>query len=181
MIRLMSIGFALTVSIVAFAQTSTIPPGPSVLVFDGQYHIAGCSKLKGQSPKTMSLADAIRAGIGPCDVCAPNDHDNAIRSFVVNYTVAISREMEPARLAAAAERRRLADEAAAVERKRTEAAAAAAAAEGKRRADAAAAERAGERKRVEAAAVAERKRKEAEPLVRVTELQARAVLVGSAA
>src|SRR5262249_60869954 len=88
------------------SQPNGIPPGPSVVVSDNQYHLANCSTLTGQSGKTMSLADAIRAGAGPCPVCSPSDHNSEIKSFVINYTMAISRETEPARRAAAAERAR---------------------------------------------------------------------------
>lgn len=101
--RFALVALALTFSIVVLAQ---VPAGPSVLVLGGEYHVATCPKLNGQSPTTMSLADAMRAESGPCRVCAPNDHDPAIKTFVVNYAVAISRELEPARRAAAAAERK---------------------------------------------------------------------------
>ena len=143
----------------ALAQKSAIPPGPPVLVFGGEYHAANCPKLKGQTPTTMSLADAMRSGAapGPCGVCQPND-DPVVGTFARTYAVAITREMETARTAAAA-------------------AQAAAAAERVRLRDNAERERIAEAR---SKAEAELKRREAEPLVRVTESQARAMLTETA-
>lgn len=162
---LLSLMLALVVvSIDLLAQGSSIPPGPPVLVFGGEYHAAGCAKLNGQAPTTVLLADAMRSGAGPCGVCRPND-DKAVGTFARTYAVAIGRELEAARAIVAAERKRLADEA---ERKRAETARVEAEAERKRKDTEAVAAR--------AKAEADRKRKEAEPLVRVTESQARAMV-----
>ncbi len=78
----------------ATAQTpsSTIPPGPTVSVYGGQYHLATCPRLAGHTPQTMPLADALRAGAGPCEVCRPNVVDQAIGAFAAEYVVAIARE-----------------------------------------------------------------------------------------
>jgi hypothetical protein len=117
MLVLLTVTVSLSIS--ALGQTPSIPPGPSVLVFGDEYHAANCPKLTGQSPKTMPLADAMRAGAGPCRVCAPNGNE-AVGAFARNYAVAIGREREAARAATAAERKRVADESATAERKRIE-------------------------------------------------------------
>jgi hypothetical protein len=141
----------------ALAQTSSIPPGPSVLVLDGEYHAAHCPKLTGHEPKTMGLADAMRSGAGPCHVCQPND-DSAVGTFARTYAVAIGREMEAARRDAEAARAAVTAERARLREK----------AENERIAE------------VRSKAEAELKRREAEPLVRVTESQARAILTEAA-
>ena len=58
---LVSLASAFILSVGVLAQTSSIPPGPTVLVFEGEYHLGTCPKLAGQTPKSMSLADAMRA------------------------------------------------------------------------------------------------------------------------
>jgi len=151
---MVALGSVFILSVAVLAQTPSIPAGPTVSVFEGEYHVAACPRLAGQAPKSMSLAEAMRAGAGPCRVCEPNRNDQQVQSFAANYAVAISRETAPIRAAAAAERSRVAGEVAA-ERARV------------------AAE---ERKLAAEAAAAERKRREAEPLVRVTAAQAGSIL-----
>jgi hypothetical protein len=151
MIVILGLGF------VALAQTPSVPPGPSVLVLDGDYHAANCPRLNGREPKTMGLADAIRSGAGPCRVCQPND-DRAVGTFARTYAVAIGREMEAARREAAAARAAAIAEAARLREK----------AENERIAE------------VRSKAEADLKRREAEPLVRVTESQARDILTEAA-
>lgn len=157
------------ISVAVEAQAPSIPPGPTVLVLDGDYHLEACTRLYSafvnkESPVTMSLADAMRQGAGPCRLCRPNTNKE-IGAFVANYTGAISREMAAVREAGGAERRRLAD------------------IEAQTRIEAARAEADAARANAESAAVAarakaeaDRKRREAEPLIRVTNSQARAIL-----
>ena len=90
-------------SVSSFSQP-TIPSGPSVLVLGGEYHLASCPRLVGQPPKTVSLANAMRDGLGPCKACTPNSKDRAIGAFAVEHAIAIGKEFERKRAVEDAER-----------------------------------------------------------------------------
>jgi methylphosphotriester-DNA--protein-cysteine methyltransferase len=145
---------ALTVSVSVVAQSPSIPAGPPVLVLGRDYHTSTCPKLHGETPATMSLSDAMREGAGPCLVCRPNQADRAVATFAATWVAAIVRELDAKREAVEAEKKRLEEEA---------------------KDRAAAAERV-KFAEMRARAEADWKSKEAEPLVRVTESQAHAIL-----
>ncbi len=131
------------------------PPGPTVPVFEGDYHLASCPRLAGVMPQFMTLREAILAGAKPCTACKPND-DPPIGSFDVSYGAAIRSRIADYERARAA---RVSFDAAAADafRVATEAAEA-------------------ESHLADEARAAERRRKEAEPLIRVTAAQAVAMI-----
>src|SRR5688500_18706515 len=78
-------------SATSLAQTPSIPPGPPVLVLGGEYHLATCTQIGGQVAKTVPLANAMRDGANPCNVCRPNSSDRSIGAFAAEHAIAIGR------------------------------------------------------------------------------------------
>ena len=140
-----------TIIAVRAGQSTQIPPGPSVRVSDGWYHLEDCSIAVGRQAPSMPLADALRRSQRPCPICEPLAHQPEWAAFVASHGETIKAEVK--------------------------AKADADAAEAKRKLDAEEAERVRRLKELED----ERKRKESAPVVRLTEAQAREIAVAAAA
>ena len=139
------------VIIVRAGQAQQIPPGPSVRVSDGWYHLDDCSIAVGRQAPSMPLADALRRSQRPCPICEPLLHQPEWAKFVKAHGETIATEVK--------------------------AKAEADAAEAKRKLDAEEAERVRRLKELED----ERKRKETAPVVRLTEAQARDIAKAASA
>jgi hypothetical protein len=140
-----------TVIAVRAGQVAQIPPGPSVRVSDGWYHLEDCSIAVGRQAPSMPLADALRRSQRPCPICEPLAHQPEWAAFVASHGETIRAEVK--------------------------AKAEADAAEAKRKLEAEEADRARRLKELED----ERKRKETAPVVRLTEAQARDIAASAAA
>ena len=132
-------------------QATQIPPGPSVRVSDGWYHLEDCSIAVGRQAPSMPLADALRKSQRPCPICEPLAHQPEWAAFVASHGDTIKAEVK--------------------------AKAEADAAEAKRKLEAEEADRARRLKEQDD----ERKRKETAPVVRFTEAQAREIAAAAAA
>lgn len=134
---------ALLLASVIAVQQSAIPPGPSAPISDGWYHVPSCPIAQGRQAPSVPMAAALRQKLGPCPICEPHKADPEIAAFVAAHGPAIAEEV-----------RRKAEEAEAeAKRKVAEAEAA--------------------RLRRIADADEDRRKREAAPLVRVAEAQAR--------
>ncbi len=142
---------AIAAVVVLRAGQAQIPPGPSVRVSDGWYHLDDCSIAVGRQAPSMPLSEALRRSQRPCPICEPLLHQPEWAEFVKAHGETIAAEVK--------------------------AKAEADAAEAKRKLDAEEAERVRRLKELED----ERKRKETAPVVRLTEAQARDIATAASA
>jgi hypothetical protein len=98
----------LAAAIVARAQEQ-IPPGPSVRVSDGWYHLETCSIAVGRQAPAMPLAEALRKSNRPCPICEPLQHQPEWAEFVKAHGETIKAEVKAKAEADAAEAKRKAD------------------------------------------------------------------------
>lgn len=133
------------------AQQAAIPPGPEVPISDGWYHVPACSIAQGRQAPSVPLADALRQSLTACPICEPHTVNPDIAAFVAAHGVTIATDLRVKKDAAVAEEKRKADEEAAARRERIN------------------------------AADDDRKKREAAPLVRVAEAQARTLAETAAA
>ncbi len=143
-VQVIVIAVLLTTMAVRARQEPQIPAGPDIRVSDGWYHLAECSIAVGRQAPSMPLQQALRQSLRACPICEPLEHQPEWAAFVKAHGETIKAEVK--------------------------AKAAAEAAEAKRKADAEEAERVRRLKELEDA----RRSKETAPVVRLTEMQARA-------
>ena len=133
------------------AQQSVIPSGPAVPISDGWYHVEACPIAQGRQAPSTPIADALRQKLGPCPICEPLKTNPEVAAFVAAHGKTIADDLRRREEAAEAEAKRKAAE-----------------------------EEAGRLGRIAADEEA-RKNREAAPLVRVAEADARELAARAAA